>query len=197
MFGRPSWSSVSADSCTESRNSARHAMDRRDQVPGDDDNVYMLKMRLQLLGDFEVLAAEGWRERLRDGRGRAARPDLDGPRNARRLEAARRLKSNSQTQHVPIIALSRMRWPAPAKRPSPRDATSLTPSRSNSSGLSRRSGECSRRASNLSAGSAALTEAVAVATTPSIDPTKKCGRRGPTAANSRIQLGPKDRSSPP
>jgi CheY-like chemotaxis protein len=27
-------------------------------VEDDDDNVYMLKMRLELLGDFEVLAAE-------------------------------------------------------------------------------------------------------------------------------------------
>jgi two-component system cell cycle response regulator DivK len=28
-------------------------------IEDNDDNVYMLKMRLELLGDFEVLAAEG------------------------------------------------------------------------------------------------------------------------------------------
>ena len=41
-------------------------------VEDNDDNVYMLKMRLELLGDFEVLTAEDGREGLRDGRHRAA-----------------------------------------------------------------------------------------------------------------------------
>ena len=77
-------------------------------VEDNDDNVFMLKMRLELLGDFEVLTAE-------DGeRGCALavseQPDIilmdlempvmDG------WEAARRLKSNPQTRDIPIIALS-------------------------------------------------------------------------------------------
>src|SRR5262245_13017054 len=68
----------------------------------------MLKMRLELLGDFEVLTAEdgekGWSmavsERpdiiLRD----LEMPVVDG------WEASRRLKGDPQTRHIPIIALS-------------------------------------------------------------------------------------------
>jgi CheY-like chemotaxis protein len=77
-------------------------------IEDNDDNVYMLKMRLELLGDFEVLAAEDGEKGCEMAA--AERPDLilmdlempgiDG------WEAARQLKSNSQTQHIPIIALS-------------------------------------------------------------------------------------------
>ena len=77
-------------------------------VEDNDDNVYMLKMRLELLGDFEVLAAEdgekGCEIALRE------RPDIilmdlempviDG------WEATRRLKGNPQTHNIPVIALS-------------------------------------------------------------------------------------------
>jgi CheY-like chemotaxis protein len=77
-------------------------------VEDNDDNLYMLKMRLELLGDFEVLAAE-------DGEkgcdvALAERPDIilmdlempvvDG------WEATRRLKSSPQTRDIPIIGLS-------------------------------------------------------------------------------------------
>ena len=77
-------------------------------IEDNDDNVYMLKMRLELLGDFEVLAAE-------DGEKGCAmavseRPDIilmdlempvvDG------WEATRRLKGNPQTRDIPVIALS-------------------------------------------------------------------------------------------
>jgi CheY-like chemotaxis protein len=77
-------------------------------VEDNDDNVFMLKMRLELLGDFEVLTAE-------DGEKGCAmalneRPDIilmdlempvvDG------WEATRRLKGNPQTRDIPIIALS-------------------------------------------------------------------------------------------
>jgi CheY-like chemotaxis protein len=77
-------------------------------VEDNDDNVFMLRMRLELLGDFEVLTAE-------DGeRGCAMAvsehpdiilmdlemPVMDG------WEATRRLKSNPQTRDIPIIALS-------------------------------------------------------------------------------------------
>ena len=77
-------------------------------VEDNDDNVYMLKMRLELLGEFEVLAAEdgekGCEIALRE------RPDIilmdlempviDG------WEATRRLKRNPQTHDIPVIALS-------------------------------------------------------------------------------------------
>jgi CheY-like chemotaxis protein len=77
-------------------------------IEDNDDNVYMLKMRLELLGDFEVEAAEdgekGCEMALRE------QPDLilmdlempgiDG------WEATRRLKSDPQTRAIPIIALS-------------------------------------------------------------------------------------------
>ena len=77
-------------------------------IEDNDDNVYMLKMRLELLGDFEVLAA-------RDGQkgcemAATEQPDIilmdlempvvDG------WEATRRLKGNPQTRDIPVIALS-------------------------------------------------------------------------------------------
>ena len=83
-------------------------MNRILYVEDNDDNIYMLKMRLELTDEFEVLVAE-------DGeRGCAMaeleRPDLilmdlelpviDG------WEATRRLKSKPETRHVPIIGLS-------------------------------------------------------------------------------------------
>ena len=77
-------------------------------IEDNDDNVYMLKMRLELLGDFEVLAAEDGQK----GCEMAAteQPDIilmdlempvvDG------WEATRRLKGNPQTRDIPVIALS-------------------------------------------------------------------------------------------
>ena len=77
-------------------------------IEDNDDNVYMLKMRLELLGDFEVLAAENGEK----GCEMAATelPDLilmdlempvvDG------WEATRRLKGSPTTRDIPIIALS-------------------------------------------------------------------------------------------
>ena len=72
-------------------------------VEDNDDNVYMLKMRLELLGDFEVLAAEDGEKGCEMAA--AERPDIilmdlempgiDG------WEATRRLKSNPQTQRHP------------------------------------------------------------------------------------------------
>ena len=77
-------------------------------VEDNDDNIYMLKMRLELLGEFEVLTAE-------DGEkgcvvAAAEQPDIilmdlempvvDG------WEATRRLRHNPQTRDIPIIALS-------------------------------------------------------------------------------------------
>jgi CheY-like chemotaxis protein len=77
-------------------------------VEDNDDNVYMLKMRLELLDNFAVVVAE-------DGEKGCAmalseRPDIilmdlemplvDG------WEATRRLKADPQTRDIPIIALS-------------------------------------------------------------------------------------------
>jgi two-component system cell cycle response regulator DivK len=77
-------------------------------VEDNDDNVFILKMRLELLGEFEVLTAED------GGKGCAMAvsecpdivlmdlemPVVDG------WEATRRLKGNPQTRDIPIIALS-------------------------------------------------------------------------------------------
>jgi CheY-like chemotaxis protein len=77
-------------------------------VEDNDDNVYMLKMRLELLGDFEVLAAENGEKGCEMAV--AEQPDIilmdlempvvDG------WEATRRLKGNPTTRDIPIIALS-------------------------------------------------------------------------------------------
>lgn len=77
-------------------------------VEDNDDNVYMLKMRLELLDGFEVVVAE-------DGeKGCAAalteKPDLilmdlDLP-VINGWEATQRLKSDPATRDIPVIALS-------------------------------------------------------------------------------------------
>jgi two-component system cell cycle response regulator DivK len=77
-------------------------------VEDNDDNVYMLKMRLELLDEFEVLvAADG---EAGCAAAAAEKPDLilmdlelptvDG------WEATRRLKGDPATRDIPIIALS-------------------------------------------------------------------------------------------
>jgi CheY-like chemotaxis protein len=77
-------------------------------VEDNDDNVYMLKMRLELLGQFEVVVAEDG-EKGCDA-ALSEKPDLilmdldlpviDG------WEATRRLKANPETCGIPVIALS-------------------------------------------------------------------------------------------
>jgi two-component system cell cycle response regulator DivK len=77
-------------------------------IEDNEDNVYMLKMRLELLGDFEVLTAEDGEKGCEMAA--AERPDIilmdlempvvDG------WEATRRLKANPQTRDIPVIALS-------------------------------------------------------------------------------------------
>ena len=77
-------------------------------VEDNDDNVYMLKMRLELLGDFDVVAAEDGEKGC--AMALAEHPDVilmdlempvvDG------WEATRRLKDDPQTRDIPIIALS-------------------------------------------------------------------------------------------
>ena len=77
-------------------------------VEDNDDNVYMLKMRLELLGDFEVLTAENGERGCELAI--AELPDIilmdlempivDG------WEATRRLKGNPKTRDIPVIAFS-------------------------------------------------------------------------------------------
>jgi CheY-like chemotaxis protein len=77
-------------------------------VEDNEDNVYMLKMRLELLDDFEVLTAENGEKGC--AMALSERPDIilmdlempvvDG------WEATRRLKDDAQTRDIPIIALS-------------------------------------------------------------------------------------------
>ena len=77
-------------------------------VEDNDDNVYMLKMRLELEETFEVLVAEDGEKGCESAQ--REMPDLilmdlempvvDG------WEASRRLKSNPATRHIPIIGLS-------------------------------------------------------------------------------------------
>ena len=77
-------------------------------VEDNDDNIYLLRMRFELTGEHELLVAEDGESGV--ALARAEQPDLilmdlempviDG------WEATRRLKSNSQTCDIPIIALS-------------------------------------------------------------------------------------------
>ena len=77
-------------------------------VEDNDDNVYMLKMRLELLDNFEIMVAENGEKGCTMAL--SERPDIilmdlempvvDG------WEATRRLKADPQTRDIPIIALS-------------------------------------------------------------------------------------------
>jgi len=77
-------------------------------VEDNDDNVYMLKMRLELLDNFEVVVAEDGEKGCTMAL--SERPDIilmdlempvvDG------WQATRRLKADPQTRDIPIIALS-------------------------------------------------------------------------------------------
>ena len=77
-------------------------------VEDNDDNVYMLKMRLELLGDFDVVAAPDGEQGC--AMALSERPDVilmdlempvvDG------WEATRRIKANAALRHIPIIALT-------------------------------------------------------------------------------------------
>ncbi|HWN68260.1 MAG TPA: response regulator, partial [Haliangium sp.] len=77
-------------------------------IEDNEDNVYMLKMRLELLGDFEVLSAEDGEKGCQMAVAEQPEvilmdlemPVLDG------WEAARRLKREATTRDNPIIALS-------------------------------------------------------------------------------------------
>ena len=77
-------------------------------VEDNDDNVYMLKLRLELLDGFEVLVAEDGE--VGCAKAIAEKPDvilmdLDLP-VVDGWEAARRLKSDPSTRDIPIVALT-------------------------------------------------------------------------------------------
>jgi CheY-like chemotaxis protein len=77
-------------------------------VERDDDNRYMLKTRLERVGDFEVLAADdsekGCKLAVTDHPD-VILMDLEMP-VLDRWEAVRRLKNDPQTRDIPIIGMS-------------------------------------------------------------------------------------------
>src|SRR5215467_2736 len=100
-------------------------------VEDNEDDVYMLKMRLELLGDFEVLTAQNGQKGCEIAVGE--RPDiiimdlempiLDG------WEATRWLKSNRKRATPRSSLYRRTRWPTSGKRHLRRVATRLMRSR--------------------------------------------------------------------
>jgi CheY-like chemotaxis protein len=77
-------------------------------VEDNEDNIYMLKMRLELTGEFEVLVAmdgEKGCEAAFNERPDLILMDLEMP-VVDGWEAARRLKGNPATRNIPIIGLS-------------------------------------------------------------------------------------------
>ena len=77
-------------------------------VEHNDDNIYMLKTRLELVGDFEVLAAddsEKGYELAATEHPDVILMDLEMP-DIDRWEPVRRLKSDPQTRDIPIIGMS-------------------------------------------------------------------------------------------
>jgi CheY-like chemotaxis protein len=77
-------------------------------IEHDDDNLYMLKMRLEQVDDFEVLASNDSEQGCKLAL--AERPDiilmdLEMP-GADCWEVVRRLKKEAHTGHIPIIGMS-------------------------------------------------------------------------------------------
>ena len=77
-------------------------------IEHDDDNLYMLKMRLERIGDFEVVASndseQGCKLALTE-RPDVILMDLEMP-VVDRWEPVRTLKNDPQTRRIPIIGLS-------------------------------------------------------------------------------------------
>ena len=77
-------------------------------IEHDDDNLYMLKMRLERIDDFQVLTSNDSEQGCELAL--AERPDLilmdlEMP-VVDRWEAVRTLKNDPQTRHIPIIGIS-------------------------------------------------------------------------------------------
>jgi CheY-like chemotaxis protein len=77
-------------------------------VEHDDDNIYMLKMRLEHVGDFEIVASndseQGCQLALTEHPD-VILMDLEMP-DADCWDVVRRLKRDVQTGHIPIIGIS-------------------------------------------------------------------------------------------
>ena len=77
-------------------------------IEHDDDNLYMLKMRLERIDDFEVLASndsdQGCKLALTE-RPDIILMDLEMP-DVDRWEPVRALKNDPHTRHIPIIGIS-------------------------------------------------------------------------------------------
>jgi CheY-like chemotaxis protein len=77
-------------------------------VEHDDDNLYMLKTRLERRGDFEVLTAEGSEQGCKlavTERPDVILMDLEMP-VMDRWEPVRTLKNDPRTRNIPIIGMS-------------------------------------------------------------------------------------------
>ena len=77
-------------------------------IEHDDDNLYMLKMRLERVDDFEVLAADDSEkgcELAVTEQPDVILMDLEMP-VIDRWESVRRLKNDPQTRDIPIIGMS-------------------------------------------------------------------------------------------
>jgi len=77
-------------------------------IEHDDDNLYMLKMRLERVGDFEIIASNGSDQGCQlasIGRPDIILMDLEMP-DADCWEVVRHLKKDAQTSHIPIIGMS-------------------------------------------------------------------------------------------
>jgi CheY-like chemotaxis protein len=77
-------------------------------IEHDDDNIYMLKMRLERIVEFDVLATSDIEQGCKLAS--TVRPDiilmdLEMP-DADCWEIVRRLKKDAQTGHIPIIGMS-------------------------------------------------------------------------------------------
>ena len=122
-------------------------------VEHDDDNLYMLKTRLERCGDFEVLATEDSEQGCKlavTEHPDVILMDLEMP-VMDRWEPVRTLKKDPRTRHIPIIGMSVMRRPASVRRPWPRAAMSSMPNRSNLRDYSRPFGTCLQRPNRCSA----------------------------------------------
>jgi CheY-like chemotaxis protein len=83
-------------------------------IEHDDDNLYMLKTRLERVGDFEVLSAEDSEKGCRlavTERPDVILMDLEMP-GTDRWEPVRALKNDPHTRDIPIIGLSAYEQPS-------------------------------------------------------------------------------------
>ena len=101
-------------------------------VEHDDDNLYMLKTRLERCGDFEVLAAEDSEQGCKLAV--TEHPDVILTSKCQSWIAGNPFGPSRRTREPETSrssACPRMRRPASVRRPLPRDAMSSMPNRSN------------------------------------------------------------------